>query len=231
MRSILLASGAAVLRDTPADIKLSVLGFAVGDRSATADEMRAWDVAEPTLGAMQGTVTYRADYTKISWSKTGASEARFVMLIDEAAPETRVANFVMLVGATADTAQPFSFSASERSAIKLSTNLRSPGTRYPYHFTLQLPGLFERFDFSNLSQRLPEWLRVSTERDLPDPLTEGHDQAVVARHTEWGGVHPALNVDGRYFGMPYGEPLTGGTLPERWVLSGGISGDNYKRTP
>ena len=228
MRTILLAAGAALLNSqygTPNRIRIN--SFQCGSRGATLQETILWDEVEPSLASMQGPVVLTGDYTLVTYTITALDEVKLTCWVPESLPEVPIANVVLLGGFNPSDYVPLFFLAAERSTIKLQTTVDSVGYSAHFQFTLTLPGLNQRFTFENLEHRVPEWLQVPTEQELPLPYADGHDQFVVTDHTRYGGVHPVLNAGNQHWGCPLAQPFDPVAPSPYWTISGGVRGDDW----
>lgn len=116
--------------------------------------------------------------------------------------------------------------------VKLQRTVHRVGTELNLNVSFSIPGLLNRFDFSNLTVEKPSWLNISTEFDLPAAFLEERDQVVV---DNFGGTgKPALlfNAGNEFYGF---GPLqfyqvrdgTHSNDPNTFIISGGASGDGY----
>lgn len=229
MRTILLSAGLAKLDEqTYRDDKLYITGFELGARSVSKAQIEAWDNQEAGLTAMQGQLVLQADHTMVTYLASRPNQIQLTGYIPENVPQIEIGNVTFFCGYEAGERVPFSFSATDASSIKIETQRDSPGYGYWFNLMLRIPNLEDRFDFSNLERKVPEFLRVASEQYLPRPSEDSHDQFIINHHTEYGGVHLIVNAQNRHMGCPFADWIRLGNPVKQWVISGGTVGDGYR---
>lgn len=229
MRTILLSAGLAKLDEqTYRDDKLFITGFDLGVRPVSRAQIEAWDNTEVPLNNMQGGVVLIADHTMVTYLETKPGMIQLTGHIPESVPQIEIGNVTFYCGYDQDERVPFSFSATDASSIKIQASRDSPGYAYWFNLMLRIPNLHDRFDFSNLERRVPEFMRVASEQYLPQPNEDGHDQFIINHHSEYGGVHLVVNAQNRHLGCAFHDWIRLGEPEKDWVISGGMVGDGYR---
>jgi hypothetical protein len=200
MRAKLLTSGADLFgQQSNEDIEfVQFTGFRLGSTKGPAETMDR-DITAPL-----GTLVYTGTENQISYTPMSDDMVLITAIVPRGFAQIEPGNIVFY--GNDDTAM---FGAiAESSILKLQMNEGNAGTQLTYTFILRMPGLMDRFDFTNLQARTAEFQRYDNDFELTRwPYEEASDQIIVeadARIEE----RPALVIIAMgqlYWGMPLND--------------------------
>jgi len=156
MKTFLLNSGLALLQDQSNNLidKLELTGFEIG---SGIGEIVDRDITDPVDQLLHvGTI----DDMFITPIHT--EEVLISCEINKNVLEFRPGNILL----RANNGIAFLISISEHSMFKFQTSLTTVGTKLIFNIIINLPGLLDRFDFSNLSQKVATFKTFATDLDV-----------------------------------------------------------------
>lgn len=216
MITLLLQSGNALLQAQAASpsSKLEVTGFKMGDAFAFTPN--------PAMTTVQGNLVKTGTVSDIRYIPLHDESVLLQLIVEHNSPEIDIGNVLLEVNG-----QPFSLSYSSFYTRKLSSATSKTGIRFMLQLELGMEQINERFDFTNLSQNVAEFVEAEDEQELLAmfPPMLGHDQAMIQEHSKTLRVTPVLFIDNEYWGCPLAVAMDDDQF---FIIDGGTNGDRYQ---
>ena len=185
-----------------------------------------------SLSSVQGTVLSTGNASTMVYVPLTEDEASIICRVPDTAPVGIIGNLVLYVSFQG-TEYPFCMVRENTSDIQ-NTKLQRPdnavGMELNISIALALIGIESRIDFSVMVMETPTWLSLADDKEVPSPLYSQRNNMMIDTHFFVGGPVPVFAVGAQWFGLPTMRLMGDGqdtvNLTE---LSGGVSGDDYKK--
>lgn len=187
-----------------------------------------------TMNNAQGNIFATGDKTKMVYVPIGDGVCgNIICKLTPDDPTGVVGNLVLFV-AFNNVEYPFLMMRQHTSVrdVKLQRTVHKVGTELNLNLSLSIPGLTNRFDFSELTIERPSWLILDTEFDIPASFLDERDQAFISNFGGTGKPAVIFSVGNEFYG--YGPSMIHQVRdgvhvndPNTFTVSGGVSGDGY----
>ena len=153
MKTFLLDSGVSLLQDQNNSViaKLQFTGFEVGSGIG--------EIVDRDTTSVAGDLLYTADHTSMFITPLHTNEFMVSCEVPKTALEFRPGNILL----RCNEGRAFILSISEYAMFKFQTTLTTVGTKLIFNIIINIPGLMDRFDLSNLTQKTATFKEFDTD--------------------------------------------------------------------
>lgn len=187
----------------------------------------------PAATVVSGNVLSQGTASSMVYVPLTQDEASIVCRVPDTDPTGTIGNMILYMSYQG-TEYPFCM-VRENSPATQNTKLQRPqnvtGMELNVSVAIALVNLLSRIDFTVLVMEMPTWLSLSNDKEIPSPLYSPRNNMMIDTHFFVGGPVPAFAIGSQWFGLPTMQPMgsDGQAVVNLTQLSGGVSGDNYKK--
>ncbi len=194
-KTVLLSAGASLLAQQAADAiaPIQLTSFKLGNHAGESM------MSSSTLPV--GDVVYEGDETKIKYTPVHDAEVLLKLEVPRAASEMLVGNLIVYAN---DEVPMFGGINLDSLIGKFQTTETTAGSLMTIRLIINIPGLVERFDFSNISMDTANFGSFPDENALTRwPWQEEADQIFIEEDNRIGRPAFVVQANGVFWGTPF----------------------------